>query len=69
MHLNGVRGAKPSEASGIIKNLVEKSMETCKILKIFMNYESIFIISKANFNNNKGEVGGLLEIINNSKRN
>ena len=30
-----------------------------------------FFILKANFNNNKnkGEVGGLLEIINNSKRN
>ena len=43
-------------------------METCKLLKIFMKYESIFFILKANFNKNKGE-GGLLEIINNSKRN
>ena len=33
-----------------------------------MNYE-YFFIKKANFNNYKGEVGGLLEIINNSKRN
>ena len=39
-------------------------MKNCKPLKIFMNYESIFFILKANFNNNKGEVGGLLEIIN-----
>ena len=31
-----------------------------------MNYESIFYL-KANFNNYKGEDGGLLEIINNSK--
>ena len=34
MHLYGVLGAEPPEASEIIKNLVEKSMETCKLLKI-----------------------------------
>ena len=43
-------------------------METCKPLKIFMIYESIFI-QKANFNNNKGEVSGLLKIMNNSNIN
>ena len=49
-----------SEASEIIENLVEKTMETSKHLKIFMNYESIFIL-KANFINSKGDFGGLLE--------
>ena len=39
----GGSGAKPPEASDIFKNLVEKSMETCK-LKVFMNYESIFYL-------------------------
>ena len=34
-----------------------------------MNYESIFFISEANLNNYKGELGGLLEMINNSKIN
>ena len=38
----GGSGAEPIEASEIIKKLVEKSMETCKILKIFMNHLSIF---------------------------
>ena len=43
MHLYGVRGwAKPTEVSEIIQNFVEKSVETCKHLKIFMNYERIF---------------------------
>ena len=60
-------GAEPYEANEDIKKLVEKSMETCKLLKILMNYDSIFSL-KANFNN-KGEVVVLLEIINNSKRN
>ena len=31
---------------GNLLNLVEKSMETCQFLKIFMNYE-IFYISKS----------------------
>ena len=44
MHLYGGSGVWAPEASEIIKNLVEKSMETCKILKIFMNYESIFYL-------------------------
>ena len=51
-----------------MKKLVEKSMEIWKILKIFLKYESIFIY-KANFNNIKGDLGGLLEIINNLHRN
>ena len=40
MHSYEVWGTEtpPPEASEIIKNLVEKSMETCKILKIFMNF-------------------------------
>ena len=33
----GGSGADPPEASENIKKLVEKSMETCKILKIFIN--------------------------------
>ena len=40
----GGSGAEPPGPSEIIKNLVEKSMETCKRLKIFMNYESIFYL-------------------------
>ena len=40
----GVRAASPLEAIEIIKSLVEKSMETGKILKIFMNYDSIFYL-------------------------
>ena len=67
MHLYGVGGRDPPKLAKLLKT-VEKSMETCKPLKIFMIYESIFI-QKANFNNNKGEIGGLLEIINNSKIN
>ena len=34
----GVSGGGPPEASEMIKNLVEKSMETCNFLKIFMNF-------------------------------
>ena len=34
----GGSGAGPPEASGNIKKLVENSMETFKILKIFMNF-------------------------------
>ena len=34
----GVRRAEPPEASENIKKLVEKSLETCKIFKIFMNF-------------------------------
>ena len=37
----GVQGTEPPEASEIIKNLVEKSMETCKLLKILMTNDSI----------------------------
>ena len=51
MDLYGVPEAEPAEGSQNFKKLVEKSMETCKILKIFMNYDSIFI-KKANFNKN-----------------
>ena len=39
MHFNGA-----PKASAIIKKLVTKSIETCKILKIFMNYESILYL-------------------------
>ena len=42
MHLYGVRGAEPPEASEIIKILVEKAMVTCNLLKIFMSYESMY---------------------------
>ena len=44
--LGGSNGRIPPspEASEIIKNLFEKSMETCKPLKIFINYESIFYL-------------------------
>ena len=35
-------GAEASEVSEIIKNLIKKSMEACKLVKIFMNYERIF---------------------------
>ncbi|KAF0138812.1 MAG: hypothetical protein FD143_3602 [Ignavibacteria bacterium] len=38
MDLSGVRGAEPPEASENIKKLVQKSMETSKISKIFMNF-------------------------------
>ena len=38
MHFRGF-----GEASEIIKKLVEKSMETCKIVTVLMNYERIFI--------------------------
>ena len=31
-------------ASEIIKNLAEKSTETCKLVKIFMNHEQIFAL-------------------------
>ena len=41
----GGLGAELPEANEIIKNLVEKSMETGKLLKIFMNYETIFLKS------------------------
>ena len=34
----GGSGAEPPEASENIKKLVEKSVETGKILKIFMNF-------------------------------
>ena len=34
----GGPGAEPPEASENYKKLVEKSLETCKILKIFMNF-------------------------------
>ena len=43
----GGSGAEPPEASEIIKNLVEKSMETCKLLKTFMNSERIFLLETA----------------------
>ena len=36
MGLYGVREAEPPEASENIKKVVEKSMENCKILKLFM---------------------------------
>ena len=42
----GGSGAEPSEASEIIKNIVEKSMETCILLKIFINYESMYFLFK-----------------------
>ena len=39
MDLSGVRGAEPPEASeNIKKKLVQKSMETSKISKIYMNF-------------------------------
>ena len=41
-------GAEPPEASDIIKNLVEKSMETCKLVTIFMSCERIFPWKKPN---------------------
>ena len=41
MHLWGLGGGAP-ECSKIIKNLVKKSMETCKLVEIFMNYQRIF---------------------------
>ena len=41
-------GTKPPEASEIIKNVVKKPMETCKLLKTFTNYERDFI-EKAKF--------------------
>ena len=34
----GVRRAEPPEASENIKKVVEKSMENCKILKLFMKF-------------------------------
>ena len=37
MELAGVRGAEPPDASENIKKLFQKSMETSKISKIFMN--------------------------------
>ena len=39
-------GADHTENREIIQNFVEKSLVTCKLLKIFMNYESIFLFSK-----------------------
>ena len=44
MDFYGVRMAEPPEANENIKKVVEKSMENCKILKLFMK--------KANFNKN-----------------
>ena len=41
----GLGGGAP-EASEIIKNLVEKSTETCDFLKIFMNYEQHFLFKQ-----------------------
>ena len=38
MHLKGGSGAEPPESSKIFKKLLEKSMETGKILKIYMNF-------------------------------
>ena len=38
----GGSGRGAPKANEIIKNLVEKSMETCRLLKIFMNYATIF---------------------------
>ena len=61
MHFYAVSRA---ELAKLFKKLFEKSMETCKILKM-----RVFLLEKAIFNNNKGEVGGLLELINNPKRN
>ena len=39
-------GGQTPEAREIIKKLVEKSMETCKCLKIFMNYEYFFYLKR-----------------------
>ena len=61
----GGGGGGPPKLTKVLK-IVEKAMETCKVLKTFMNYQSSFYLKKANFNNNKGEDCGLLEIINNS---
>ena len=41
----GVRGGAP-EASEIIKNLVEKSMEPCKLLKNFHEFLANFDLKK-----------------------
>ena len=43
-------------------------METCKVLKIFMNYEQPFI-ENDKFSKSEGEADGILKIFHNSKRN
>ena len=50
------------------KKLVEKSLETCKILKISLIMRE-FLHEKLNFNRALCEIDGLLKICNISKRN
>ena len=42
MHLKGFPGMEPRKLAKLLET-VNKSMGTCKLLKIFMNYESIFL--------------------------
>ena len=42
MRLYGVHGEEPPEASEVIKNLVEKSMENCNFWKLHELLENLF---------------------------
>ena len=66
--LIGCAGGGGDEASEFNKNLVEKSVETWTILKMFINSESIFLFSEV-YLKKEGTYIGLLIIFSNSKGN
>ena len=61
-------GAESIEASDLIKNIVQKSMETSYSLEIFLNYEKIWLW-EANLNKDLRNYNGLLQIFSKSKLN